>query len=46
MNLSMKQKETHRYREQTYGYQGGVGVGEGWIGNLGLADADYYIENG
>ena len=24
----------------------GSGVGEGWIGSLGLADANYYIENG
>ena len=45
MNLSMKQKRTHRHREQTCGYQGEV-VGEGWIGNLGLADENYYIENG
>ena len=32
MNLSMKQKQTHRHREQTYGCQGGrecrrVGLG-------------------
>ena len=43
MNLSMKQKQTHRYREQTCGCQGGEGVGEGWIRSLGLADANYYI---
>ena len=24
----------------------GERVGEGWIGSLGLADANYYIENG
>ena len=24
----------------------GVGAGEGWIGSLGLADANYYIKNG
>ena len=41
MNLSMKQKQTHRHREQTCGYQGGGGVGEGWTGSLGLADAKY-----
>ena len=46
MNLSTKQKQTHRHREQTYGCQGGEGVVEGWIGSLGLADANYYIENG
>ena len=42
MNLSMKQKLTHR--EQTGGCQGrGGGVGEGRIGSLGLADVNYYI---
>ena len=41
MNLSTKQKQTHRHREQTCGCQGGVGGG--WIGNLGLTDANYYI---
>ena len=34
MNLSMKQKQTHRHREQTCGYQGGGGMGEGWIESL------------
>ena len=46
MNLSTKQKQTHRYREQTCGCQGGGEVGEGGIGSLGLADANYYIWNG
>ena len=46
MNLSMKQKQTHRNREQICGGQGGGRVGEGWIGSLGLADANYYIKNG
>ena len=41
MDLSMKQ--THRHREQAYGCLGGRGTGEGWIGSLGLADANYYI---
>ena len=27
MNLSMKQKQTHRHKEQTCGYQEGVGGG-------------------
>ena len=40
MNLSTKQKQTHTYREQTGGCQGEGGVGEGWIGSLGLADAN------
>ena len=43
MNLSTKQKQTHRHREQTCGFQGGKGVGEGWTGSLGLVDANYYI---
>ena len=43
MNLSMKQKQTHRHREQTCGCQGGGEWAGGWIGNLGLADANSYI---
>ena len=27
VNLSTKQKQTHRHRKQTCGYQGGVGEG-------------------
>ena len=40
MNLSTKQKQTHRHREQTGGAKGEGGVGEGWSGRLGLADAN------
>ena len=29
MNLFTKQKQTHRHRKQTYGYQRGKGIGEG-----------------
>ena len=29
MNLFIKQKHTHKYRKQTYGYQGGQWVEEG-----------------
>ena len=43
MNLYTKQKQTHRHRKQTYGCQKGGGMGKGWIGSLGLADANYYI---
>ena len=32
-----------RHREQACGCQGREGVGEGWIGSLGLAGAKYYI---
>ena len=46
MNLYMKQKQTHRHREQACGCQKKGEVGEGWIGSLGLADANYYIQNG
>ena len=46
MNPSTRQKQTHRHREQTCGWQGGMGVGEGWSGSLGLAAANYYIQNG
>ena len=42
MNLSTKQKQTHR--EQTYGCQH-QGVGEGQIGSLGLVDTNYYIQD-
>ena len=35
-------KQTRRHREQTCGRRGGWGGGEGWIGSLGLADANYY----
>ena len=42
MNLSTKQKQTHRHREQTCGCQGGGGWG-GRTGSVGLADVNYYI---
>ena len=35
MNVPVKQKQTHRHREQTCGYQGGGWVEEDWIGSLG-----------
>ena len=44
MNTFMKQKQTHRYGEQTCGCQGGGGVGEERIGIWGLADVNLYIE--
>ena len=39
----MKQKQTHRHREQTYGHQGQRGVEEGCTGSLALADANYHM---
>ena len=44
MNLSTKQ--THRHEEQTCGYQGGEGVGEGWTENFRLVNANYCISSG
>ena len=41
-NLFTKQKQTHRLREQTYGYQG-EGWGEGYLGSLGLTCTHCYI---
>ena len=42
MNLSTKQKQTHRHREQASGCQSG---GEGWIGSLGISRCKLsYIE--
>ena len=40
MNVYSKQKQTHRYREQTSGREGG---GEGQIRGLGLRDTNYYV---
>ena len=41
MNLSTKQKQIHRHREQTCGGQ--EWGGEGWTRSLGLVDAKYYM---
>ena len=46
MNSSIKQKQTRRHREETCGCQGRGDVGEGWIGSVGLADGNYYRQNG
>ena len=46
MNLYTKHKQTHRHKEQIYGYQMGKvggGGGEGWIRRLGLTDTNYCI---
>ena len=43
MNLSTKQKQTHRHREQTCGLTKEGGLGEGRSQSLGLANAIYYI---
>ena len=41
MNLPMIQKHNRGHREQSFDCQGGQRVREGWIGSLGLADANY-----
>ena len=38
MNIYTNQKQTHRYRKQTCGYQMGEGRGEGQIRGMGLAN--------
>ena len=43
MNLSTKQKQTHRHKKQTYVCQEEGEVGKGWSGSLRLADVSYYI---
>ena len=43
MNLFAGQEQRRRHREQTCGCQGGGRGGEGWVGSLGLVDANYYI---
>ena len=45
MNSTMKQKQTHRYK-QIHGCQEGLGMGKESIRSLGLADANYYIQTG
>ena len=42
MNLSTKQKQIHRLENRLVVAKG-MGGGEGWVGSLGLADANYYI---
>ena len=44
VNISMKQKQTHRHGEKISGCRGWGGGGR--IGSLGLADANYYIHDG
>ena len=43
MNMSVKQRQTHRYRKQSCGCQG---ESEGNIGSLGIAKANYYTQDG
>ena len=41
MNLYMKETDSENMFVVVMGWEG-----KGWIGNLGLADENYYIENG
>ena len=43
MNLSIKQNQTQRHREQTCGWPRGRGEEVGGMESLGLVDANYYI---
>ena len=43
MNLSTKQKQTHRQGEQTCGCQGRGAEEDGWTGSLEFVDVNYYI---
>ena len=45
MNLAMKQKQTYRIENRLVVAKE-ERVREGWIGSLGLTDANYYTENG
>ena len=38
-----KQKQIHRYRKQTSGYQWGEGRKEGQVKGMGLRDTNYYV---
>ena len=40
-----KKKKTHRYREQTCGYQWGERRGEGQHRSRGLRGINYYVKN-
>ena len=41
--ISQKRNRTHRYREQTSGYQWGEGKGEGKVREL--RGTNYYVSN-
>ena len=45
MNLYTKQKETHRYRKQSYGYQVGKGGGINYEIGIDIYTVIYKIDN-
>ena len=44
MNVSAKQKQSHRYRKQTSGYHMGERSGEGQFRGREFRDTNYYIK--
>ena len=42
-NELIHERETDSWTQRTDWLPRGRGLGEGWIGSLGLADANYYI---
>ena len=40
--MNIKQKQTHRYKKQTCGYQRGEEGWEGQIRDMGLRDTSYW----
>ena len=43
LHVHAKQKQTHRHRKQTCGYQKEEGMGEAQIKGMGLTNANYYV---
>ena len=43
MNLFTKQKQTHRHRKQTSGYQMGEEKREGQVRGIGLINTNHYM---
>ena len=43
MNVNVKQKQAHRHRKQTCGYQKEEGRGEGQIRGMELRDTNYCV---
>ena len=41
--MTVTKKQTHRYREQTSGYQCGEGKGEGQDRGMGLRAMNHYV---
>ena len=46
MNLFTKRTDSQIWRTDLWLPMGRGWVGEGWIGSLGLAQANHYIKNG